>query len=427
MDVDEKLVQIPLMREIYASAIRVLSWLGPSFRGVVEAYSFLPQLAMLGIERHPTGKPDTETVEGFMKSRMKVLPEDGNILRSKGGMLFLSHDRDLIIMQSLVTRENFRTDFLLGPGNDEIYAAIDRLFSSSYFQRSWIVQEVAVTEAVFIICGQYQIHWDVFRIAYEGRMFLLLQRPPLNLGMIRHIPMIRDARIRHRRFEDPNCFDLGIALDSFTYTKEEIHHDRIYAAPGIVRPQSSVTNIVPDYTKSVEDVFYEVSCHIICERQDLFLWGTKSLLSKRTMKALPTWVPEWTMKANEEAIEFANPRLSKALPGKFEISGRSLFLDGHILDEISITIKINKLNDIVAIFTIIQVWFVQQHRILLHTYGSNTHGLVHDELFDERGATSDIAQVLAEFTNMPTCVKQLLKSANVSDDAPCQLMNPEAL
>jgi hypothetical protein len=76
-----------------------------------------PQLTMLGVERHPTGRPDTEKAQDFMGSIIRVLLEDGNILRSKNEM-FLSHDRDSTIVQLLGTRQKFRNDVLLESGND---------------------------------------------------------------------------------------------------------------------------------------------------------------------------------------------------------------------------------------------------------------------------------------------------------------------
>lgn len=54
-DEEEKSKQIPLMHDIYATAKSVLIWLGPSFRGVAAAFEVIPYLAIVGVERHPTG------------------------------------------------------------------------------------------------------------------------------------------------------------------------------------------------------------------------------------------------------------------------------------------------------------------------------------------------------------------------------------
>jgi hypothetical protein len=81
-DEKEKSKQIPLMRDIYATAKSVLIWLGPSFRGVTAAFEVLPYLAMVGVERHPTGKPDTEKLEDILVGIIKERPKHGSIIQS---------------------------------------------------------------------------------------------------------------------------------------------------------------------------------------------------------------------------------------------------------------------------------------------------------------------------------------------------------
>jgi hypothetical protein len=82
-DQKEKSKQIPLMRDIYATAKSVLVWLGPSFRGVAAAFEVLPYLAMVGVERHPTGKPDTEKLEDILGGIIKERPKNGSIIQSQ--------------------------------------------------------------------------------------------------------------------------------------------------------------------------------------------------------------------------------------------------------------------------------------------------------------------------------------------------------
>jgi len=74
-------------------------------------------------------------------------------------------------------------------------------------------------------------------MAYEGRSKLLFQLPRTSGGteIESNVTCVRDARLRYRNHKK---LDLGIVLTSFSYSKEKNARDRIYAALGIVKPQS---------------------------------------------------------------------------------------------------------------------------------------------------------------------------------------------
>jgi hypothetical protein len=169
-DKKEKSKQIPLMRDIYATAKSVLIWLGPSFRGVASAFEVLPYLALVGVERHPTGKPDTERrEEDILVGSITERPKHGSIIQSQTDCLFVTHDRDSILWHTIKRRSELDDDAIFRFDDYEAWTAIDKLFCGSYFQRSWIIQEVAVAEAVYMVCGSHNIYWDIFRMAFEGR------------------------------------------------------------------------------------------------------------------------------------------------------------------------------------------------------------------------------------------------------------------
>jgi len=156
-------------------------------------------------------------------------------------------------------------------------------------------------------------------------------------------------------------------LTSFSYSKQEDPRDHIYAALGIVKPQSLCQDIVPDYSKSVEEIFYEAACHIIRQRQDLYLWSDKTLMSWRTISELPSWVPEWTMESCGEAIAFAQPEFNTLISPRPVIKGNALFVDGHLLDEIDeiFTIKDDNVLDIVIR---LKEWLKKHGNFIFGTY-----------------------------------------------------------
>ena len=409
----EKSGQIPLMHDIYATAKSVLIWLGPSFRGVKAAFDVLPYLAIVGVERHPTGKPDTETLEDILSSYIKERPKHGSIIQREDDLLFTTHDRNSVLEHTLERHPELDDDVIFRFDNYETWTAIDRLFSDSYFQRSWIIQEVAVAEAVYVFCGSYSIHWDIFRMAFEGRSKMTFQSQK---GLQSYIPCVRDARTRYRDYENPRCLDLGVVLTSFSYSKATNPRDRVYAALGIVKPQSICQDIVPDYTKEVEDVFYEAACHIIQLRKDLYLWSSKTLMSRRAMPKLPSWVPEWTMAPCEEALEFAVPEFSRCLACNPFIEGNSLFVDGHLLDEIETIYSIKDLKEVLELFIRLEGWLKDRNKTMFSAYYGDPQNLTdqttpcnaasRDRLREEN--KSEASQLLSKSRNRSPIITSIL-------------------
>lgn len=421
-DGEEKSKQIPLMSEIFASAKLVHVWLGRSFRGVEEAFGVFRYLALLGLRRHSTGEPDMEDIKDILDRSIEVRPKHGSIRQGLTGVYHFSHDKDTIISEAIDRDPELTDDVAFKFDDNACWEAIDRLFGNSYFQRSWIIQEVAVAEMVSIACGQHRMHWDIFRLAYEGRMRLLFQPQ----RTISYIPCVSDARIRFRDYERPRAYDLGVVLTSFTYSKEKNPRDKIYAALGIVRPRSSCKGIIPDYNKSVARVFYEASCHIIQERKDVFLWSTKTLSCRRKLRDLPTWVPEWTMEPCEEAVEFASPTFSRCIQADPSICDEKLFLNGCLMDIVDKTYSINNQQDIFRLVIGLDAWLKAKDK---HMFGVYSRAL--EDCTPKRLLDSDVEarKLLLEFQNMPPFIAQIIRNIRDRGQHPLadDLLNMEAL
>jgi hypothetical protein len=417
----EKSKQIPLMHDIYATAKSVIVWLGPSFRGVKAAFDVLPYLAMVGVERHTTGKPDTENLEDILSSNIKERPKQGSIIQCQNDLSFVTHDRDDILSFTLKRHPELDDDAIFRFDDHEVWAAIDRLFSDSYFQRSWIIQEVAVAEAVWVFCGSHSIHWDLFRMAFEGRSKMTFQPQK---GLQSYITCVRDARTRYRGYERARRLDLGIVLTSFSYSKATNPRDLVYAALGIIKPRSLCRDIVPDYTKEVEDVFYEAASHIIRLRKGLYLWSSKTLISRRVMPKLPSWVPEWTMAPCEEALEFAALEFSRCLSCNPIIDGKSLFVDGHLLDEIDTIYPIKDPKDVLELSVRLEEWLKNRDKTMFSAYCGDPQNLAgqiitcstasSDQLREE--IKSEVGQLLSKFRNVPPLIATILRNLAIETE-----------
>ncbi|KAI1321368.1 heterokaryon incompatibility protein-domain-containing protein [Xylariaceae sp. FL0255] len=73
--------------------------------------------------------------------------------------------RRRMIEQIIGNRHNAKDKSAAPPTGDEI-AALHKLFKRPSFQRIWIIQEVALSREVLILCGSRTIDWDIFEFGY---------------------------------------------------------------------------------------------------------------------------------------------------------------------------------------------------------------------------------------------------------------------
>jgi hypothetical protein len=339
-DNEERSKQVPLMREIYAKAQIVLVWLGNESAMSRNALEILESLALVCIQR--MGKNVGQ--ENFFPF---IFQKGEPLFTSKNDMCWLSTVEVLRAAQQGEEAEPYvlpaRDDTIFRFDDTLLWKEVHDIFGSSYFERSWIIQEVSVAYEVKIVCVEWTIPWEIFKHAYRGWQ-LISRISPINEAMhevtidkTASFSGVRDARARFRAPPEEFNSDLACVLATFNYAKQTNPHDHIYAALGLVTaPLQRTLPIVPDYNKQIDEVFIEAATQIINERQDLYLWGFDTLLSARSpeMISLPTWVPEWTATNNEEGKGRYTRHFSTLVPGYFEIQGRRLLVDG-IVDKIA--------------------------------------------------------------------------------------------
>jgi hypothetical protein len=331
-NVFEKGLQVSMMSDIYANAGSVLVWLGKSHHLHATAFEILNLLAFFWVERLERGLKAESPSPFWLYKRPK-----GSVFLSTSDKTWSSlsrgyHERTITLSRPEGQDENA----LLCFDKPEIWTALDDLFGNSYFKRTWIQQEVAVADAIYISCGHHQVPFDIFSAAYSARNLLLFIKISISNNEDREVlsSCVRDARERSRDVE----FGSGLAaiLATFNYSKETIPHDHIYAPLAPFKSQWACGHIKLDYDKPLSDVLLEAATCIILSRQDLYLWGNKSFYPNRTLLDLPSWVPEWTGPNCQDAVEHFSDRsgFRALVQGNFAIQGQDLHADACILDEI---------------------------------------------------------------------------------------------
>ncbi|KAI0431946.1 HET-domain-containing protein [Xylaria sp. FL1042] len=282
-DVQEKSEQVQLMRDIYHRASRVIAYPGGDWRARI-AGSFILQLWSL-IYQYNTDKMDWSGIQEESHS-----PQ---------------------------------------------WRAIADLFSNSYFNRTWVIQEIAVGRNTELYIGGTYIPWRVFSEVvawsfksnrkcllngsdnkdmstwqtgqtFENILAMTILRPEVEgwdntLGNFHHV------------------LDLeNILFITFKFRSGD-PRDKVFGVIGIARNVGDPAFTTPDYSLSVEQVFQNAARAIFSLLRDrrtihvLSLAGTG--FSERRRK-LPSWVPDFS----EERMCYSYSNILKQ-DGDFKASG----------------------------------------------------------------------------------------------------------
>lgn len=359
----------------------------------------MESLALLWLNRTTKGVDDTNYLPALMFQR----PENESILGTIESCFHISHDCQPYHLRRKIECSD---DEIFKFRDAGIWQTIDDIFQNTYFQRCWIVQEVAVANVPYVVCGRLHVPWDVFRNAHYGRRLIAFDHAGRKVLKEGQLTCVEDAR---KRFRSPMTrTDLASALATFTYAHQSRQQDRVYAAMGLVK----VGNIIrPDYTKTTQQVFLEAATCIIRDRNDLYLLGNKILFVKRTMLDIPTWVPEWTGPTTESSTEHYSANLSHCLDGGIEIQGRSLFVNALLLGSIERVYPITDDDMILQAFLGIKQEFAKTGKSLFDAYVADNryHSASVSAKCSRDSWVDNLGQAFALITRLPYVPQLLLE------------------
>jgi hypothetical protein len=306
---DEKSVQVPLMGKIYTRAERVIAWLGEETFDSGMALDFIPYLTKVA-------KFDTESIWLFYLGNCDFLRQ----------------------MMSLV-----------------------HLFSRPWWQRMWIIQEVALAPDVLVVCGSRRIPWSTFHsftIAWMDTGHVphhscnILQKTALRiLGMLvsGFSEALTRLRLSHQTISSAlESLKLPNLLWSFKYRLVTDPRDKIYGLLGLLGDHG----VQVDYGKSFEVTYLSIFSLCLLEDKglDWFRWMTGECYEPKKL-CLPSWVPDFGPRSiipissflpNQDEGELqrafltAGPDRSRSLFGiQFGDDPRTLILRGHLFDVVS--------------------------------------------------------------------------------------------
>lgn len=179
------------------------------------------------------------------------------------------------------------------PEGEAVELAMD-LFKRNWFKRLWALQEIVVARAAIVICGSKTIKWQALSKLFIGS---------ISDAARDGVPFF-DSRI----FVDPAAMLLCGGLQglqpidllpqlfraSQTFKVSE-PLDHIFAVLGLF-DQDATVGIVPDYSKSVFEVLYELSVYFLERFHIIFPPGPRVLTDFRMgrPRSPHTWIYDWT-------------------------------------------------------------------------------------------------------------------------------------
>lgn len=300
--------QVRLMRSIYRSAASVLIWLGwTPLREAISAFAVLSSIASGGrVGGRPVGQAH-----------------------------FLSNGVSSIRIPELSQQ--------LGPPplESDLWEAVANLFNTSWFQRVWCIQEVALARHATIIWGDAEMPWRWVGLAatrIRVHLYPVLARYDMG-GIFNAYLMYRlskgDAAVGHLVVP---FLELVAMTCQFHATDPR---DRVYGLLGLPTTDASPDNglffLDPDYTLPLEEVYRRFAVRALHSSNSLKLLSS---VQHDSEIRYPSWVPRWGSIHTSILARFSGDdtsNVSSDMCASYEIAaqGTSLHVKGVCVGTVS--------------------------------------------------------------------------------------------
>lgn len=246
-DDQEKGIQVALMGRIYKEALRTIAWLG------------LEGTANLAL--------------GFCETLDDIPPSAPN-LSSEQARYWSEHPHSTAACQEL-------------------------FYDCAYWYRLWIVQELCLNSSTVFQLGCRQISFDEFYPLWN-KYFSYEERRQNTIASSTSVDQTRPQRIGLRAtFLSSVLYYRGMREDMhFTHLLTCFKHqsvmdprDRVYGLLGLAS-QGWRSEITPDYTRSLRDVYISIAVKLVNTDDLNFLPLVEAADREITCAQLPSWVPD---------------------------------------------------------------------------------------------------------------------------------------
>ncbi|KAJ0109503.1 heterokaryon incompatibility protein-domain-containing protein [Diaporthe amygdali] len=287
-DVDERSAQVALMGRIYSQASQVVVWLGPADDFTQTAFDFIRDFA---------GRMPDE-VYHFNAVQSKPFFSDSGFWGKIGRPEWSAAEKHALVW----------------------------LFIRNWFSRAWVIQEVVFASDAVVFCGSHSAPWQAFsvvsafftqrdltRIAMEevdgareylamrGGYFRAIGSVPNNIELLKEQCVNATSGIS----EDNRDYESAMVLERIIWSTRNVQatepKDKVFAPIALLLhllPSEELTaRLKPDYSKSVAEVFIEVSSYLMqhCDKPGrAFMLSLVGDTTQSQVAGLPSWVPDYS-------------------------------------------------------------------------------------------------------------------------------------
>jgi len=229
--------------------------------------------------------------------------------------------------------------------------AFRQFLANSWFDRMWVVQEVALPPSLRVIYGDLEIDWtllvDAISLISENSVLSgpLLESgdsvgfrrsPPAACGTILLMTHIRQLV---QDDQDRPLGELLLRCRQFAATEPK---DKLFAIRGICsKLPEALLKPTESIGKTWEEVFFNAAECLVSEGDAARMLAACGCIAEgdaRSTVTLPSWVPDWSIRQAGSLLSFSDEKMDYKAGGpepvKARIEMQSLFLDGILFDRI---------------------------------------------------------------------------------------------
>jgi hypothetical protein len=267
-------------------------------------------------------RPRTLWIDAIAINQQDVKERDAQVAIM--GLIYASASSDLLWMgpdperfryATFVLKHIFTTDSTLAfrefaaliRAKPSLWRDLMYFFESPVWERMWIVQELALSKVIKVICGVKEIQWKVLRtVAFilTSPVYVPDTSPSASQSLVHIVSIcrVRDLVMRN----DPARNDLLWLWSAFGWGTCAVMHDRIFAILNIMDGRERM-GLVPRYGQEVGELFRGVTRRLIAKQGSLLAlgygmreWTEKAVRStvtttkgKERQCHLPSWCPDY--------------------------------------------------------------------------------------------------------------------------------------
>lgn len=237
--------------------------------------------------------------------------------------------------------EDLERIFLPAPGSPK-WSELGKFLARPWFQRVWIIQEIAFSKNIQFLCGSNYISWEdmslfaLCMIQHDLIHYLSLNRPSQKTTSESGCRRLLDIFYIQSSFTSNR--DSQSLLNTLVYgrgAQATDPRDKVFAVMGM-----TATIINPDYSKPTFDVYTEAAESV--EPNDIVTMLC-CVDHSQPVAGRPSWVPDWSTPRQTTALGYSsssravyqNAKISKSWPRPIRQDGKSLVFIGTLFDTIS--------------------------------------------------------------------------------------------